>query len=186
VTVQVSHGDSAVRVGPDANAGLAGARRRPEEWRVTLTVTSEEAVPLRLRVRVPQWVHGSPTVTSGGAAVAPDVVDGFLVLDHQGGRSQHEITFPHRLRVEAVPDEPTTVAFLVGPVVLAGLTDGEIALTAADPDHPEGSLAPDDERQWTEWLRGYRTVGQDRSTRLLPVHEVVDQRYSVYFPVVPR
>lgn len=184
VTVQVAHSDSAVRVGPDANAGLAGARRRPEEWRVTVTVTSGDAVPVRLRVRVPQWVHGSATVSAGGAEVDADVVDGFAVLAHEGGRSVHEVTFPYRLRTEAIPDEPTTVAFLAGPLVLAGLTDAEIALTAADPGRPEECLRPDNERQWTEWLRGYRTVGQQRSTRLLPLHEVVDERYSVYFPLV--
>jgi DUF1680 family protein len=184
VTVQVARSDSAGRVGPDANAGPAGDRHRPDEWRVALTVTSEETVSTRLRVRVPGWVHGTPRVTSRDGEIDVAVADGYLVLDHPGGRTEYLVTLPYRLRVEAVPDEPTTVAFVAGPLVLAGLTDAEVALRVDDLEHPEAHLTPDDERQWAEWLRGYRTVGQDRSTRLLPVHEVADQSYSVYFPLL--
>ncbi|WP_369070603.1 beta-L-arabinofuranosidase domain-containing protein [Kineococcus terrestris] len=187
VTVQVARSDSAVRVGPDANAGAAGDRHRPQEWRVSVTVVSGDDVPARVRVRVPGWVHGGPAVsTAGGEEVRAEAVDGFLVLDHRGGRSEFHVTLPHRLRAEPVPDEPTTVAFVVGPLVLAGLTDAETALVVDDLQRPEAHLAPDDERQWAEWLRGYRTTGQERSTRLVPLHEVVDQDYSVYFPLRTR
>jgi hypothetical protein len=41
----------------------------------------------------------------------------------------------------------------------------------------------DDERQWTQWLTRYRSVGQSQAIRFVPLHEVVDERYSLYFPV---
>jgi uncharacterized protein len=44
-------------------------------------------------------------------------------------------------------------------------------------------LTPDNEREWANWRPGYRTVGQDRDLRFLPLYEVVDQRYTVYFPI---
>jgi hypothetical protein len=44
-------------------------------------------------------------------------------------------------------------------------------------------LAPDNEREWSEWLGGYRTINQGRNFRLVPLNAVTDQTYTVYFPV---
>ena len=52
-----------------------------------------------------------------------------------------------------------------------------------DPAQPETLLAPDNEREWVFWQGGYRTRGQARNFRLIPLHEVREQRYTVYFPV---
>ena len=73
---------------------------------------------------------------------------------------------------------------LDGPVVLAGLCDEERILSG-DKNRPETPLRPDTEREWGTWLHGYRAAGQERGLRFLPLYEVVDQRYTVYFPVKP-
>jgi hypothetical protein len=75
------------------------------------------------------------------------------------------------------------VAFMDGPVVLAGLCDEERTL-CGDTDHPETILVPDNEREWRGWKPGYRTRNQARGIRFLPLYEIVDERYTVYFPVV--
>ncbi len=69
-----------------------------------------------------------------------------------------------------------------GPAVLAGLCDGEQVL-CGDPDNPSTMLATHNEREWAEWKSGYRTVNQRENLRFVPLHDVVDQRYAVYFPV---
>jgi hypothetical protein len=66
---------------------------------------------------------------------------------------------------------------------LAGLVDEERTLRG-DKDQPETLLAPDNERQWGEWLSGYRTQGQERNFRFIPLYNVVDEAYTVYFPVL--
>jgi hypothetical protein len=66
--------------------------------------------------------------------------------------------------------------------VLAGLVDEERTLIG-DAGQPGMLLAPDNEREWTFWQAGYRTRGQARNFRLIPLHEVREQRYTVYFPV---
>ncbi|MGJ0223739.1 hypothetical protein ACQUZK_10090, partial [Streptococcus pyogenes] len=79
----------------------------------------------------------------------------FLVVDHPGGATRVALAFPTALRAIPIPDEPTTVAFAEGAVVLAGLVDHEVALHGAGSDDPADAtrlLAADDERQWTEWL----------------------------------
>ena len=47
----------------------------------------------------------------------------------------------------------------------------------------ETILVPDNEREWRGWKPGYRTRDQDRGIRFLPLNEIVDERYTVYFPV---
>ncbi|MCB0049874.1 MAG: hypothetical protein KDE24_10065, partial [Caldilinea sp.] len=57
-----------------------------------------------------------------------------------------------------------------------------IALTG-DPAEPGTFLIPDDEREWTYWRGDYRTRGQAKDIRLIPLHEVRDEVYTVYFSV---
>ena len=71
---------------------------------------------------------------------------------------------------------------LDGPIVLAGLCSEERTLVG-DPRDPSTFLAPDNEREWWRWLGGYRTVGQSRGIRFLPLFEVTEEPYTVYFPV---
>jgi len=180
VLVDVMLLDDAREVGPDSNAGDAGDNHRPHVSRVRLTIDSADAVPLRVHLRVPGWIDGEPVVASHGPV---PVVDGFLTFDHPGGRTRVDVAFPFALRAISIPDEPGTVAFVEGPVVLAGIVDGEVALRG-DPLAPTSLLVADDERQWSQWRTRYRTVGQPTTIRLRPLHEVVDERYSVYFPIL--
>jgi DUF1680 family protein len=181
VTVTLERRETVARMGPEANAAAAGARRRPQSWGTVLTVTSDAAVTLR--VRIPSWVVGAPVITVDGVAMDSRAVDGFVELRHGGGISHYELTLPLAMRAAPIPDEPTTVAFLEGPILLAGLVDAEVALTG-NSAHPEDLLVPDNERQWGQWLGGYRAIGQQKGVRFIPLHEVVDQRYSVYFPIL--
>lgn len=168
------------RVGPDANRGARASDHRPREHRVRITVTTPDGAGRRVRVRVPAWSTGTPEVMSAVHVVASG--DGFLTFDHRGGVTSVEVAFTKVLQAIPIPDEPTTVAFADGPVVLAGLVDHEARLDG-NPAHPERLLTPDNERQWSQWLPGYRTVGQARSIRFRPLYEIADEQFSVYFPV---
>ena len=86
------------------------------------------------------------------------------------------------LSVCPLPDDPRVVAFMEGPIVLAGLCDDDRILYG-DTEHPETILAPDNERQWSSWNISYRTKGQDRNIRFIPLYDVGYEKYSVYFQV---
>lgn len=179
VTVEVRLHDDAGYVGPDANGGPGGEAHRPGALRVQVTVDSAETGGARVRLRIPAWTIGAPVVAT---SVSWRTEGRFVELDHPGGSSVVDLEFPFALRTIPIPDEPSTVAFAEGPVVLAGLVDREVALEG-DPDDPSTLLTADDERQWTQWLVRYRTVGVNAGIRFVPLHEVTDERYSVYFPV---
>ncbi len=179
VAVRIEVLDNAGYVGPDSNAGEAGDPHRPSAFRVRVEITSADGVAHRVRVRVPDWTVGEPALAGDDRV---ELVDGALAIAHPGGRTSVDIAFPFALRAIPIPDEPSTVAFAEGPVVLAGLVDREVSLHG-DVSQPASLLAPDNERQWTQWLPGYRTVGQSSSIRFRPLHEIVDEPYSLYFPI---
>jgi len=97
-------------------------------------------------------------------------------------RDRIHIEFRKALTASPLPDKPDTVAFLDGPVVLAGLCDEQWVLVG-DAKRPGTMLIPDNEREWGVWKGGYRTLNQDFSFRFIPLYEVHSEPYTVYFPV---
>lgn len=167
----------------DNNASAAGSRHRPDRLSVHLAVACPKPLEFSLSLRIPGWVRKQPTLTLNGK---PHPVTGkrpgFLRLRRRWRQDTIRLELPKGLAACAIPDEPDTVAFLDGPVVLAGLCDREITLYG-DKARPDTILKPDNERQWGTWLSGYRTVGQPVNLLLRPLHEIVDEPYTVYFPI---
>jgi hypothetical protein len=96
------------------------------------------------------------------------------------------------------------VAFMEGPVVLAGVlgegpaqsgkawsplagveTLSELPLYGR-PEDPAAMLVPDSDREFSRWRIGYRTTGQAQNFRLIPLYEIRDEAYAIYFPIEPR
>ena len=110
-----------------------------------------------------------------------------------------EISLPMKLRVEAMPDDPTLQAFLYGPIVLAGDLGSE-GLTEAmttGPNAPQIRRAPALEiPEFTEmgtdpavWIKpadkalAFRTNGQKTDVSFSPLNSIFGRRYSVYWKV---
>ena len=164
--------------------GDAGAVHRPSRWVFDIKVTAERPVAFALKLRLPDWLAAGAAVLVNGEtqAAAPG---SFCTLRRTWADDTVRIELPTALAACPLPDEPATVAFLDGPVVLAGLCDAERALYG-DPQDPCSILAPDNEREWSAWLQGYRAVGQPTGLRFKPLHQIVDEPYTVYFPIRPR
>ncbi len=162
-----------------------GAVRRPKQWVINLSVQCAGPADFTLKLRVPWWIAGPPRVTVNGAAQAVSAEpSSFIALRRTWTSDTVRIELPTALTTCPLPDRPDTVAFMDGPIVLAGLCDEERTLHG-DPAHPETLLIPDHEREWSTWKGWYRTAGQERGIRFVPLHEVKDERYTVYFPVKP-
>lgn len=159
---------------------------RPNAVTIRLTVQCSTPTRFTLSVRVPQWTAGDPVITVDGQSFqTPDTAaaEGFIRIDRTWESNTVLVELPKTITIAAIPDEPDTIAFLDGPIVLAGLTSTQSTLVG-DKNDPASILAADDEREWRYWKSGYRTVGQRESIRFRPLYEISDETYTVYFPVV--
>lgn len=173
VTVKVTHTIDA----------QTGEIRRPRCLALDLAVTCERPLEFTLKIRLPWWLGGQPVITVNGTREPlQSPPSSFCSIRRKWSSDRLHIELPKRLTSCPLPDDPDTVAFMDGPVVLAGLCDGERTLHG-DKDNPETMLMPDNEREWAMWRTGYRTRNQERGLRFVPLYEICDERYTVYFPI---
>lgn len=157
---------------------------RPDANLAHLEVVAERPTDMAIRFRHPWWLAGAPIVRVDGDPVQlEEPIDGHQSIRRTwSGRTTVQIELPRKLVTVPLPDRADTVAFMDGPLVLAGLCPEERTLVG-DADRPEDILVPDNEREWQRWNGTYRAVGQDRGLRFIPVHEVIDEPFTLYFPL---
>jgi len=146
---------------------------------VILTVESPQPVAFSLRLRLPEWLSGPAVVSINGVRTLVDQKATFYLIQRIWENDIVSLELPKSIWLNPVPDEPEKVAFMDGPVVLAGLCEEERLISG----NRLSVLIPDNEREWTTWKTGYRTQSQIQNIKFIPIHEVVDQTYTVYFPV---
>jgi DUF1680 family protein len=185
---------------------IAQTTRFPEEDSTTLTIDCDKPTKMALRIRIPYWATSGGSVSLNGKKLdgfaAPS---SFFVLDrvwHKGDTVK--LTLPMQLRAEPTPDDPSVLAIMYGPLVLAGKlgTEGltadnlrapptkprmvpefpKNAAIAAPTLRPRGSEA-------SEWIERtgpleFRTKGQERDVTLVPFSHIIDERYAVYWKTV--
>lgn len=156
----------------------------PDYQQMELEIHSEYDAPMSLKFRIPWWADGDMKIELNGTACPYEKQDGYAVLRRRFTDDQILIQIPKTITVSALPDETDTVAFLDGPVLLAGLTDHEITLYG-DKNAPRKMLKRSHEREWNNWLPDYRLTGQSRSMYFKPLKDIGEEIYTVYFPVVP-
>ncbi len=186
VTVQVSQtldgqaGDI-LRIAPTQTV-----ERRPSELRVSLVIEPDAPVDFCLWLRLPWWLNGRARILESGKDVAfQDDGKGYAVLRRRWRKTELTFVLPRRVSCWPLADRPDVVAFLDGPIVLAGLVAEERTLIG-DASDPLTMLTPDDERRWSSWQGGWRTVHQPVGWRFKPLKDIGNETYTVYFPVQPK
>lgn len=156
-----------------------GPLHRPDSWVVNFRIQSKQPVAFTLKLRLPEWLSTQAMVTINGEKRTAEGKSMFYTIHRTWSNDTLRLELPKSVWASPIPDEPGTVAFLDGPVVLAGLCDEERILTG----DPQSLLVPDNEREWTTWQHGYRARTQEHGLRFIPLYEVVDEPYTVYFPI---
>ena len=168
----------------DFDHGLPPSRPRAITYDVH--VSADAPVDFDLRLRLPWWLAGEPTLTVDGERVPiPHAPGSFQTVRRIWADQRLRLELPMAVTVERLPDQPGTVAFLDGPLVLAGLVDHRCTLHV-DGDDPTTVLEPCAELELGMWHPRFTTRGQARDVRFVPLRDVVDETYTVYFPVVSR
>jgi len=179
--------------------------RFPEEEATHLTMTLTQPSRFALKVRRPSWATSNVSLAvnnqnQDGAAFQRD---GYLTIEREWRSGDRvDVRLPMSLHTEAMPDNPKMVAFMYGPIVLAG----DLGKEGLDQARRYGPSAPqvgrvktpvvpaivgDVSTLTTRLVPDNRGPLQFRTTRLtqphevtlLPFYRIVDQRYTVYWNV---
>lgn len=93
--------------------------RYPMAGEIALTVRTAPEQPRTLAIRIPAWA-GLAMLTLDGKPVAATRQGGYAHVARRWRAGERlELSLPMDLRAEPIPGDPTTVAFLSGPLVLA-------------------------------------------------------------------
>jgi DUF1680 family protein len=164
---------------------LRQATSIPEIPLTTLTVEAG-AGSLTVRVRVPAWatsvratLNGRPQSlpSSPGRTDSPAAVE---VTRAWRPGDELRVSFGMDLALRQAPDNPRVAALAYGPVVLAALTGDDARRPAIDVSSVrQVSSSP----LAFEALASFGTPGDARLIPLIPVGDVVHQRYTTYWQV---
>jgi DUF1680 family protein len=158
----------------------------PENNKSTLTFTVKSPKQFPLYLRNPKWADNGVQIKVNGEVVTPSTSEsGYLVINRKWKTNDKvEITLPMTIHTESMPDNANRVAFLYGPIVLAG----QLGKEALDPLSIPVLLTND--RTVTNWLKPvenepltFKMVGTGKpfDPIMKPFYSTYDQRYSVYF-----
>jgi hypothetical protein len=181
----------------------------PQRNRTTFTVKSSPDGPLALRVRVPGWAAAPVTFRLNGRRLPTRGEPGsYATIERDWKKGDRlEATIPMAVRTEALRGATDQVAFLYGPVVLAGDL-GEVERTATFPHAPdqhdnfdaasvEVPTLPGDAARIAKSLRpvrgerlafvteGVTEGGEPEEVTLRPFAELHYRHYNVYWKVTP-
>ena len=159
----------------------------PESSKVNLTFTLDAVKQFPLYIRNPKWANNGVEIKVNGKAVkAKENEAGFLVINRKWQTGDKvELDLPMTLHTESMPDNPDRIAFLDGPIVLAGQLGNEMP----DPVFGTPVLLTDD-RNINDWMKPIpgdalsfeaKGVGKPFDPKFKPFYKTYHQYYSVYF-----
>ena len=174
----------------------------PEKDLAHLTFKCPQPVALALKVRWPAWALPAISIRVNGHNQTMSGTPGsYVTIDrtwHNGDRV--DIHLPMTLHTEPLPGTTNILAFLYGPIVLAGdlgtnnlpsVYDSDQTASAklTDPAVPVLLAGPNDVLKHVRATRDplvFRThdLGQPDEVRLIPFYQANHIRYSVYWTLV--
>ncbi|ATY32143.1 glycoside hydrolase family 127 protein [Sphingomonas psychrotolerans] len=163
--------------------GLALDTGYPFSERVTLRVTRAPRAATAIALRLPGWCD-APALMLNGKPQPLDRATGYARLDRRWRAGDRiELTLPMRIRTEPTPDDPRTLAYLSGPLVLAA----DLGPAAAPFDGPAPVLVSEDPAAALVPTgpaeHRYRLAdARPQALTLMPFFHQYDRRTAVYFP----
>lgn len=171
----------------------------PEAASTRLTFQCPQPTKAELKIRHPAWAKTLSLTLNGNPVMTKSLPGSYATLNETWKAGDVlEIQFPMELRLETLPGEPGTVAFLHGPIVLAGELGTNDLPNLYIKKQTELSFSPspavpvllcenDALLAHVEPVAGqsltYRTknLGRPNDVTLIPLYRLHHQRYSVYW-----
>ena len=179
--------------------------RFPEEDATHLTLTTKSPVRVALKIRYPGWAQTGMIVTVNGKPVSIAETRGsYATIDREWTSGDRvDIRLPMTVHTEAMPDNPKMIAVMYGPIVLAGDLGREglgtikrygpsapqvgrvktptIPVFIGDVSSVPSKVAPVSGARLHFVTDG---LAQPHEVSLVPLYQIVDQRYTVYWKVL--
>jgi len=164
----------------------------PQSNTTTLIYEGVKPKAFGIYVRKPKWVDGPLQFFKNGKEISvasPLSTLGYYhipyIKDAWEKGDKLEIRFPMGVYSESMPDNPDRIAFLYGPLVLAG----QLGKDMPDPVYGTPVLLTDN-RNLNDWIKPVsnqplqfemKNVGKPFDAKLIPFYQTYDQYYSVYW-----
>ncbi|HEY9123501.1 MAG TPA: beta-L-arabinofuranosidase domain-containing protein [Bacteroidales bacterium] len=153
-------------------------------WNMNLKITTARPVKFALQLRLPWWLKEKAIIKINGELQTVDVVNGMFTINRIWNNDELFIEFPTKVYTEPLAGSKNMTAFMEGPIVLAGICDKDICLKG-DIANPASMFLREYEQEYkvVRWKQShYRTVNQEMNIKFIPLYEVSDEKYTIYFP----
>jgi DUF1680 family protein len=161
--------------------------RFPEKGATTLTVRTARPQTITIKVRRPSWTNGATRLRVNGTVVDAKVDEGgFLTVTRSWKNGDRlDVDLPMSLHTESMPDNADRIAFLYGPIVLAGRLGQEMP----DPVFGTPVINVADKKSF-DWIQQdaaqplvfhWKGAGKPKDVEMAPFYAIPDQYYSVYW-----
>ncbi len=183
---------------PEKGLRLRQETRFPEQADTTITISAKSPVQLSLNLRIPYWVAEVGRVKINGSTLSAFASPSSYLSINRVWKSgdKIELSLPMGLHIHSMPDDDTIQAVMYGPLVLAGRFDPvtkEMLYGDYEPKPSDQYKVPDilsDARRPTAWVEpdskqplAFRAVGQSQPITLVPLYQIIHERYAVYWKV---
>jgi len=158
----------------------------PERSETKFILAMKKPSKFMMRVRRPLWARDGYSVKINGKEVVANSENGFIMINRLwSDKDELTINLPMSLYTEKMPDNANRVAFLYGPLVLAG----QLGNTMPDPVYGVPVLLTDN-KNINDWIKpvsgealGFemKGVGKPFDVKLIPFYKTYHNYYSVYW-----
>ena len=182
---------------PEKGLRFKQGTRFPEEQGTTITVSAERPTQLVINLRIPNWAEYGSVRINGEKLSAFASPSSYLSLNRTWKTGDKiELSLPMRLHMQPMPDDETVQAAMYGPLVLAGRFESvskEMSFIGMGPKREQQQKVPEivaEASKPTAWIEPdpkhpltFKAVGQAQSFSLVPLKDVIHERYAVYWKV---
>lgn len=157
-----------------------------EKDEIYIDVECKGPVEFELAIRKPWWAKKAEVEINGNLYYTVDD-SSYIQLTQKWNNEKVKITFYKTVETCPMPDDPQQVAFMVGPVVLAGLCERRRKIYTKG-KRIEELFTPLDKEKINAfadyiWHEGtvFLTNDQDEDILFVPLSYIDQERYTVYF-----
>ncbi len=182
---------------PERGLRVKQETRFPEQQGTTVTITAKNPTQMEINLRIPYWAQGGSVKINGAMLPAFASPSSYLSLNRVWKSGDKiELSLPMGLHIDSMPDDEGVQSVMYGPLVLAGRFDAvskEMLYGDYEPKASDQYKVPDivaDANRPTAWIEPdgklpltFRAVGQSQAITMVPLYQVIHERYAVYWKV---